>query len=155
MRLVRSMLTLERRRSAFYICQMDTQISGFFNQHPSRSLSIFAHRINLPCGADEWDAQSPAEWRAARRKHTEDEPSYCPHGSKPSQDSSSPRQPKPHQAKPASAPFLPGIHPEFKVQRAGEGWSTCIQAALSLSSDEPLPFPAGCPTYAYNTELIL
>lgn len=56
----------ERRRAAYCILYLDTQIGTFWSQHPSRQLSIFAHNINLPAPRSQWEAMSATEWLRAR-----------------------------------------------------------------------------------------
>lgn len=56
----------ERRRAAYCILYLDTQIGTFWSQHPSRQLSMFAHNINLPAPRSQWEAMSATEWLRAR-----------------------------------------------------------------------------------------
>jgi hypothetical protein len=100
----------ERRRAAFCVLLLDTQISAFWNQHPSRQLPIFCHNIALPCSKAQWDALSAIDWLCVR------EPAPAP----PSVDVPKKR----------SSPFLPGLHPDFAVQNVSEGYSSNLLCAL-------------------------
>lgn len=114
-------LTLERRRSAFCVLLLDTQLSAFWNQHVSRQLSIFAHNISLPCPRTQWDALTAREWFRAGQ------PPVSP----------TPRPPLSVSRKPRLG-YLPGLHPEFQVSGVSEGYSSAILSALA--AEEKLPF---------------
>lgn len=99
----------ERRRAAYAILFIDTQISAFWSQHPSRQLSIFAHNINLPCPAAQWEARTAAEWMLTRQiEVTADRP-----------------------ARRLRQGFHPGLHPEFHVNVIHEGYSSAVLSALA------------------------
>ncbi|WWD03172.1 hypothetical protein V865_001219 [Kwoniella europaea PYCC6329] len=102
----------ERRRSAYCVLLIDTQLSAFWNQHCSRQLSIFAHNLNLPCPKSQWEAGSASEWVKIRQYTvTNNTPTTKPKHSK--------------------SGYLPGLHPEFTVNVVTEGYSSAIMSALS------------------------
>ncbi|OCF60817.1 hypothetical protein L486_00457 [Kwoniella mangroviensis CBS 10435] len=102
----------ERRRSAYCVLLIDTQLSAFWNQHCSRQLSIFAHNLNLPCPKSQWEAESASEWVKIRQyAMTNNTPTTKPKHSK--------------------SGYLPGLHPEFTVNVVTEGYSSAIMSALS------------------------
>ncbi|WRT68113.1 uncharacterized protein IL334_005088 [Kwoniella shivajii] len=100
----------ERRRSAYCVLLIDTQLSAFWNQHCSRQLSIFAHNLNLPCPRSQWEAATASEWMKIRQI-TPNTPTTKPKHSK--------------------SGYLPGLHPEFTVTVVAEGYSSAIMSALS------------------------
>nr|XP_019007466.1 uncharacterized protein I206_07724 [Kwoniella pini CBS 10737]OCF46247.1 hypothetical protein I206_07724 [Kwoniella pini CBS 10737] len=102
----------ERRRSAYCVLLMDTQLSAFWNQHCSRQLSIFAHNLNLPCPKSQWEARTASEWLKIRR--------YAP------VQNTATSKPKT-----SKSGYLPGLHPEFTVTVVSEGYSSAIMSALS------------------------
>nr|XP_018262672.1 uncharacterized protein I303_04151 [Kwoniella dejecticola CBS 10117]OBR84830.1 hypothetical protein I303_04151 [Kwoniella dejecticola CBS 10117] len=102
----------ERRRSAYCVLLMDTQLSAFWNQHCSRQLSIFAHNLNLPCPKSQWEARTASEWLKIRR--------YSP------VQNTATTKPKT-----SKSGYLPGLHPEFTVTVVAEGYSSAIMSALS------------------------
>ncbi|CAK9785193.1 unnamed protein product [Cutaneotrichosporon oleaginosum] len=102
----------ERRRAAYAILFIDTQISAFWSQHPSRQLSIFAHNINLPCPAAQWEARTAADWMLARQVE--------------SSGSRTPRR--------QGRDFVPGLHPQFHVNVIHEGYSSAVLSALAAES---------------------
>ena len=120
----------ERRRAAFCVLLIDTQLSAFWNQHPSRQLSIFAHNINLPCPRCQWEASTASDWFNVR------EP--------PSPSASVTRKPR--------SGYLPGLHPEFQVNVVSEGYSTAILSALA--AEPQLPFRVDLEN-ALGVEMIL
>ena len=107
---------VERRRAAFCVLLIDTQLSAFWNQHPSRQLSIFAHNIALPCPRNQWDAPTAADWLRLR------EPSV----------------PSPTANRKPRSGYLPGLHPEFQVSTVSEGYSASVLSALA--AEARLPF---------------
>lgn len=109
-------LISERRRAAFSVLLIDTQLSAFWNQHPSRQLSIFAHNITLPCPRNQWEAMTASDWFRVR------EP--------PIPASAISRKPR--------SGYLPGLHPEFQVSVVSEGYSSSILSALA--AEDRLPF---------------
>lgn len=105
----------ERRRAAFCVLLVDTQISAFWNQHPSRQLSIFAHNIALPATKAQWEATSAAEWLQARLAV---------------------RPPaKTGLGKRRRSSYLPGLHPDFEVKQVAEGYSSGVLRALAAEQD--------------------
>lgn len=68
-------------------------------------MSIFAHNIALPCPGNEWDALNPVDWLRVR-------------------------QPTQHLTKKPPSSYLPGLHPDFKVNVVTEGYSSNIFTAL-------------------------
>ena len=120
----------ERRRAAFCVLLIDTQLSVFWNQHPSRQLSIFAHNINLPCPRNQWDATTASDWFKVRE----------------------PPSPSASIAKKPRSGYLPGLHPEFQVDVVSEGYSASILSALA--ADEKLPFRVDLEN-ALGVEMIL
>ncbi|KAK8864734.1 hypothetical protein IAR55_001990 [Kwoniella newhampshirensis] len=98
----------ERRRAAYCVLLIDTQLSAFWNQHCSRQLSIFAHNLILPCPRNEWDALTAHEWLGLRGPTAEP-------ATKPKTNRSG---------------YLPGLHPEFEVSSVAEGYSSAILATL-------------------------
>ncbi|WWD16949.1 hypothetical protein CI109_101381 [Kwoniella shandongensis] len=102
----------ERRRAAYCVLLIDTQLSAFWNQHCSRQLSIFAHNLILPCPRNQWDALTAHEWLRLR-------------GPLPQ----SPSKPKINRSG-----YLPGLHPEFQVNTIADGFSSAILAALGAQS---------------------
>lgn len=122
---------------------IDTQLSAFWNQHPSRQLSIFAHNIALPCSRSLWDAPSSLAWHNARLAP----PSALPAASGSGSGSApgpgeplSPSAPMSHARKPRPG-YLPGLHPEFQVSAVSEGYSAAVFAALAAEQpDHRLPF---------------
>lgn len=103
----------ERRRAAFCVLLIDTQLSAFWNQHCSRQLSIFAHNLNLPCSRSQWDAMSASDWIRYREA-------------------------APLRRKSAKTGFMPGLHPEFQVSSISEGYSTAVVSALACQPPVPL-----------------
>nr|XP_019046728.1 hypothetical protein I302_05482 [Kwoniella bestiolae CBS 10118]OCF25658.1 hypothetical protein I302_05482 [Kwoniella bestiolae CBS 10118] len=101
----------ERRRSAYCVLLIDTQLSAFWNQHCSRQLSIFAHNLNLPCPKSQWEAPNATEWVKIRQYTQTNTPTTKPKHSK--------------------SGYLPGLHPEFTVNVVTEGYSSAIMSALS------------------------
>jgi hypothetical protein len=99
----------ERRRAAYAILFIDTQISAFWSQHPSRQLSIFAHNINLPCPAAQWEARTASDWMLARQAEV-------------SGDCTPRRQ---------ARGFHPSLHPEFHVNVIHDGYSSAVLSALA------------------------
>lgn len=108
----------ERRRAAYAILFVDTQISAFWSQHPSRQLSIFAHNINLPSPSAQWDAMTATDWLLARQVDLS--------------DSSRPPRRITRQG------FLPGLHPEFQVSVVTDGYSSAVLSALSAEGAPPI-----------------
>jgi hypothetical protein len=123
---------------------MDTHISGFFSQHPTRALSIFAHRIKMPSPQDQWQADSALAW--AKSLET-GQPLHASGQSATENTATTDAAIK--------KAYLPAIHPEFAVQKAAEGWSAGIQAALSPLPIAVLPFDPADPNSAFNVELVL
>jgi len=107
----------ERRRAAYSILFIDTQMSSFWSQHPSRQLSIFAHNINLPCTRSQWDAPTAADWLRIREQEG------------PAQGSRRINR----------QGYLPGLHPEFQVSVVSEGYSSAVLAALAADGAPPIP----------------
>ncbi|WOO83376.1 Nicotinate catabolism cluster-specific transcription factor [Vanrija pseudolonga] len=110
----------ERRRAAYCIVTIDTQISTFWNQHPSRQLSIFAHNLSMPAPRAQWEALTAAEWLRVR------EPS-----STTQHDHNAGRRG-------GRGGYLPGLHPEFQVSFVTEGYSSIVLAALAAEGPPPL-----------------
>ncbi|RSH89100.1 hypothetical protein EHS25_002766 [Saitozyma podzolica] len=106
----------ERRRAAFCVLLVDTQLSAFWNQHSSRQLSIFAHNLNLPCPRNQWDAPTASEWIRVRE----------------------PPAASPTTVKKQRPGFMPGLHPEFQVTAISEGYSSAIVSALACQPPVPL-----------------
>ncbi|OXC68279.1 hypothetical protein AYX13_03236 [Cryptococcus neoformans] len=102
----------ERRRAAYCVLLIDTQLSAFWNQHCSRQLSIFAHHLTLPCTRRQWEAPTAQEWFRMRAPPPNTPPT--------------PRKPN------ARSGYLPGLHPEFQVSTVSDGYSSAILAALAL-----------------------
>ncbi|WVF71094.1 hypothetical protein IAT40_005891 [Kwoniella sp. CBS 6097] len=153
----------ERRRAAYCVLLIDTQISAFWNQHCSRQLSIFAHNLTLPCSKSQWEASNPHEWfqiRDSERLPTPPSsivqlpnsaltPTSNTHSLNGSKDAS---DPDPRLSRSRSNPrsnstpstamtnaskrsgFLPGLHPEFTVNIIAEGYSSAILSALAIDS---------------------
>ncbi|WVQ77851.1 hypothetical protein IAR50_007548 [Cryptococcus sp. DSM 104548] len=111
----------ERRRAAYCVLLIDTQLSAFWNQHCSRQLSIFAHHLTLPSDRSQWEAPTASEWFRLRLR----QPSTPP----------TPRRAASQQR----SGYLPGLHPEFQVSTVTDGYSAAILASLAL---EPLSFKA-------------
>lgn len=112
----------ERRRAAYCVLMLDTQISAFWNQHSSRQLSIFAHDLPLPCPRSQWDATSAGDWVRARAAK------------------STPTSPSVHTSKRVTrGAYLPGLHPEFRVTQVPDGFSSAILSAMVAQAD--LQFP--------------
>ncbi|ODN72778.1 hypothetical protein L202_08213 [Cryptococcus amylolentus CBS 6039] len=111
----------ERRRAAYCVLLIDTQLSAFWNQHCSRQLSIFAHHLTLPSDRSQWQAPTASEWFRLRIR----QPSTPP----------TPRR----AANQQRSGYLPGLHPEFQVSTVTDGYSSAILASLAL---EPLAFKA-------------
>ena len=107
----------ERRRAAFCVLLLDTQVSAFWNQHPCRQLPIFAHNIALPCPKAQWDAMSAIHWLGTRERI-------------PSAPANVPKK--------RSSSFLPGLHPDFAVRTVSEGYSSSLLCALV--AEEQLKF---------------
>ncbi|GMK59692.1 hypothetical protein CspeluHIS016_0802980 [Cutaneotrichosporon spelunceum] len=105
----------ERRRAAYAILFIDTQISAFWSQHPSRQLSIFAHNINLPCPTAQWEARTASAWVIARQVEAS--------GDRP--------------ARRQRQGFHPGLHPEFHVNVVHEGYSSAVLSALAAEGAGP------------------
>lgn len=108
----------ERRRAAYAILFIDTQISTFWSQHPSRQLSIFAHNINLPSPNAQWEAMTAADWMLARQVDF----------------SGAERPPR----RITRQGFLPGLHPEFQVSVVTEGYSSAVLSALAAEGAPPI-----------------
>jgi hypothetical protein len=108
----------ERRRAAYCILFVDTQISSFWSQHPSRQLSIFAHNINLPCSRGQWEAPTPVDWIRAREQ----------------EGAMLQTARRTHRTG-----FLPGLHPEFQVSVVSEGYSSAVLAALAADGAPSIP----------------
>ncbi|WVN87696.1 uncharacterized protein L203_102884 [Cryptococcus depauperatus CBS 7841] len=102
----------ERRRAAYCVLLIDTQLSAFWNQHCSRQLSIFAHHLTLPCTRRQWEAPSAQKWFRTRAPITNTPPT--------------PRKNNQRSG------YLPGLHPEFQVTSVSDGYSAAVLAALSL-----------------------
>ncbi|ADV24181.1 hypothetical protein I305_05764 [Cryptococcus gattii E566] len=102
----------ERRRAAYCVLLIDTQLSAFWNQHCSRQLSIFAHHLTLPCTRRQWEAPTAQEWFRMR---------VPPPNTPPTLRKSN-----------ARSGYLPGLHPEFQVSTVADGYSSAILAALAL-----------------------
>ncbi|BEI93448.1 uncharacterized protein CcaverHIS019_0510760 [Cutaneotrichosporon cavernicola] len=102
----------ERRRTAYAILLIDTQISTFWSQYPSRQLAIFAHNINLPCPATQWEACTASDWVLARQVEGS--------GDRP--------------ARQQRQGFQPGLHPKFQVNVIHEGYSSAVLSALAAES---------------------
>jgi hypothetical protein len=107
----------ERRRAAFCVLLIDTQISAFWNQHPSRQLSIFAHNIPLPASKGQWEATSAAEWFQMR------------------QAIRLPPQVGPGRGRKRRSSYLPGLHPDFEVKQVADGYSSGVLRALAAEQD--------------------
>lgn len=103
----------ERRRAAYAILFIDTQISSFWSQHPSRQLSIFAHNINLPSSTAQWNALNATDWLLARQA-----------------DASVSNEPRPAR-RIGRQGFHPGLHPEFQVSVVTDGYSSAVLSALT------------------------
>ncbi|WVQ99764.1 hypothetical protein IAU59_006906 [Kwoniella sp. CBS 9459] len=152
----------ERRRAAYCVLLIDTQISAFWNQHCSRQLSIFAHNLGLPCSTSQWEAASASEWfhlrdseRPAsppsakiRQPNSASTTNLTAHDDGRAADSAQglSRSRSDTQSRSRSTPssamtnaskrsgFLPGLHPEFTVNIIAEGYSSAILSALAIDS---------------------
>ena len=107
----------ERRRAAYCILCIDTQLSAFWNQHPSRQLSIFAHNLASPCSRVQWEAATPSEW--IRTIET----------------TSTPAAPSNRKPRPA---HLPGLHPDFHVDHIPDGYAASVKKALAAEQGQSL-----------------
>lgn len=108
----------ERRRAAFCVLLLDTQASAFWNQSPSRQLSIFAHNIALPCRKSQWDARTAVDWLRVR----EPPPlALTTNGSRK-----------------RSPLLLPGLHPIYDLTNVSEGYSSNLLYAIA--AEEQLKF---------------
>ena len=103
-------LYVERRRAAYCVLLIDTQLSAFWNQHVSRQLSIFAHNLELPCPKSQWEALSAVDWM--RVCTPPDHKHISSNGKKP------------------RSSLLPGLYPEFQVSVVSEGYSRSLLSAL-------------------------
>ncbi|OCF31984.1 hypothetical protein I316_06370 [Kwoniella heveanensis BCC8398] len=128
----------ERRRAAYCVLLIDTQISAFWNQHCSRQLSIFAHNLTLPCSRSQWDAASASEWFQIRDSERPPTP--------PPQTISTPGTAITNATRRSG--FLPGLHPEFTVNIIAEGYSSAILSALAIDSIRSHASPIPVPTSA-------
>jgi hypothetical protein len=108
---------------------IDTQLSAFWNQHPSRQLSIFAHNLPFPCPKSHWEALTPTQW--LRLRISPPFPTSLPSHPPRLKSTTTPR------VKPlSSSGFLPGLHPEFQVSVVSEGYSSSVLSALAAESLE-------------------
>lgn len=105
----------ERRRAAYSIVYIDTQISVFWSQHPSRQLSIFAHNIKLPAPRSQWEALTAADWLRAK----EDAEAKVGGSNGPAAPARS------------RSGYMPVLHPEFQVSTVSEGYSSAVLAVLA------------------------
>ncbi|ORX35551.1 hypothetical protein BD324DRAFT_657108 [Kockovaella imperatae] len=126
----------ERRRAAFCVLLIDTQLSAFWNQHCSRQLSIFAHNIALPCPRNQWDAPTASEWFRLRE-------ASMPSPSTAARNSS----------RKAKTGYMPGLNPEFQVSQVSEGYSSSVMSALAGES-ALLDFPVDM-EHALSVEMVL
>lgn len=117
----------ERRRAAYCILFIDTQISSFWSQHPSRQLSIFAHNINLPAPRSQWEAPTAVDWLRLR-EHEVNMANSDAAGAGHNRSGRSTR-----------TGYLPGLHPEFQVSVVSEGYSSAVLLALSADGAPPIP----------------
>lgn len=128
----------ERRRAAFCVLMVDTQISGFWNQHPSRQMSIFAHHIGLPCPKSEWEALSAAEWirtRVALRAAKKARASLGNQYDGPSGQGASNLKPIPDVSpRKKKSTYLPSLHPDFQVSYVSEGYSRSLLSAMAAET---------------------
>lgn len=133
----------ERRRAAFCVLLIDTQISAFWNQHPSRQLSIFAHHIGLPRPKSEWEATSAADWLRAIRMNKlakelntvpqmdpsrPDAKAYDTHGYA-RLGNGTQKSPRKYRSS-----FLPSLHPDFQLSYVSEGYSSSLMSALAAET---------------------
>ncbi|WVQ79633.1 hypothetical protein IAT38_001733 [Cryptococcus sp. DSM 104549] len=120
----------ERRRAAYCVLLIDTQLSAFWNQHCSRQLSIFAHHLTLPCPRRQWEAATARDWfriRAAAKPS-----STSGGGTSTSTAGATGVTPAPRHSKTQRSGYLPGLHPEFQVSAVADGYSSAILAALAV-----------------------
>ncbi|WWC88956.1 uncharacterized protein L201_003871 [Kwoniella dendrophila CBS 6074] len=122
----------ERRRSAYCVLLIDTQLSAFWNQHCSRQLSIFAHNLNLPCSNLEWEAKNAIEWLKVKQSQQNSKSNNDNNNSN-SNINKSTTTTKPNKTTNSNSKsgYLPGLHPEFTVTVVAEGYSSAIMSALS------------------------
>lgn len=145
----------ETRRAAFCVLMIDTQLSAFWNQHPSRQLSIFAHNIALPCSRNQWEALTPGEWIRQRkldasRRHAKAAASGAQQGAanatRPpgSAGSGSGRALYTHRSptKQSRSSYLPGLHPDFEVKAIHGEYSAVVFSALASEARLPLHIDA-------------
>lgn len=136
----------ERRRAAYSILYIDTQISAFWSQHPSRQLSIFAHNIKLPAPRAQWEAMTPADWLRAREGSDggnggSGSGSGAGAGTGAQRRSGGANGSHSHSHNPNGTDskssgsnrtgYMPGLHPEFQVSVVTEGYSSAVLAALA------------------------